>query len=239
MPTSIRAPRIDPATTETLRGRSASEAEDGPSPASPWRYSETTTPVPLVVAVRSAPAVAAIATVRSRMSSGSAAARSRRTKSATSAAAPASASGNPEIAVMSRARPPVAAAAASRSSRRGAVRLSVSSRGVSASARIPIGTLMRNTQRQPSASAIRPPSRSPEAPPTAATPVHTAIARCRGRPFGKASTINASAAGAVRAAPRPWSARARTSVVALGASPHASDATVNTPRPSANTRRRP
>ena len=89
---------------------------------------------------------------------------------------------------------------------RAAVRLSRSSRGVSASVSEPIGTLIRNTQRQPSVSAITPPNTSPEAPPTAATPVQTATAR---RSPGNASTSRASAAGAVSAAPRPWTCARR------------------------------
>ena len=50
--------------------------------------------------------------------------------------------------------------------------------------------------------------------------------------------IRESAAGVIRAAPRPWVARAAMSSPALPAKPLTSEAEVNTVRPVRNTRRR-
>ena len=46
-------------------------------------------------------------------------------------------------------------------------------------------------------------------------------------------------AGEMKAAPRPWNARAVMSIAAEPASPQVSEATVNSARPTMNIRRRP
>jgi hypothetical protein len=56
---------------------------------------------------------------------------------------------------------------------------------------------------------------------------------------GKVVVMIASAAGDSSAAPTPWPARAATRIVAVWARPEASEATVNTPSPARNIRRRP
>src|SRR3954453_12404968 len=111
-------------------------------------------------------------------------------------------------------------------------------RGTSTAAPSPTGTLTRNTQGQLSALVSAPPSRTPTPPPPLAIPPHKLNAVPRGAP-GWVEVAIESADGVSSAAPQPWTARAATRKPGEGASPHASDAPVNTNRPARNVRRRP
>ena len=101
----------------------------------------------------------------------------------------------------------------------------------------PIGTLMKKTDRQPSALVMIPPNRTPAAMPRLPTVPHTARAACRCRPTYVVTMID-SAAGVRSAAPAPCAARARRSIDGPWARPLASDATVKTMRPARNAVRR-
>jgi hypothetical protein len=76
-------------------------------------------------------------------------------------------------------------------------------------------------------------------PPPAATNPNTpiALARCAGS--GKSDSTSDSATAEATAPPRPCTARAAIRNPCPGASPHASDAAVNTLIPAANSRRCP
>ena len=104
---------------------------------------------------------------------------------------------------------------------------------------IPTGTLTRKIQRQPTRPGDDPAEDEPGRAADGGDPRpgrDRALARS---PSGNASTIIASADGATSAAPSPCTARATTSTAAVGASPHASDAAVNSAKPPMKTRRRP
>ena len=83
-----------------------------------------------------------------------------------------------------------------------------------------------------------PPTSGPSATPRPLTPDQTPSATPR-RSAGNASLSSVSVSGATMAAPAPWTARAAISAPVLGASAAAAEATVNTPRPRTNMRRRP
>ena len=85
----------------------------------------------------------------------------------------------------------------------------------------------------------KPPASSPIAPPTALVAEYTPIARFRDDPSGKVVAISASAAGAVIAAPVPWTARAASSQACEVAMPPASEPAENSRSPAANILRRP
>jgi hypothetical protein len=99
--------------------------------------------------------------------------------------------------------------------------------------------LTQNTHRQPSAPASTPPRKNPLMPPAAAAAVQTPRARARSGPLGKVVVSSDSAAGTAIAAPSPWRARAPSSIAGALARPQASEATVNSASPMANSRRRP
>jgi hypothetical protein len=115
-------------------------------------------------------------------------------------------------------------------------------RGAIASSVTPIGTLTRNTGRQPvpkmSAETIAPPRtcRTTALPDSVAT--YHPNARERAAP-SKFSWIPLKTCGTSSAALMPWTTRAAMRTPAPGASPHASDAAVKPTRPVRNARRCP
>src|SRR5262249_57049023 len=92
---------------------------------------------------------------------------------------------------------------------------SETSDGVRRAATIAIGTLTNSTERQPRALVSTPPSRTPAAAPEPATAPQTERARLRSDPSRNVAVTSESAAGAIRAAPRPWTARAPISHAGL------------------------
>ena len=97
---------------------------------------------------------------------------------------------------------------------------------------------MKKIQFQLRLSTIRPPASGPIASASAETPAQMPIARPRSR-GGKVAVMIESVAGFISAAPTPWTARAPIRKEALGARPHASEASVKIARPTVNMRRRP
>ena len=104
--------------------------------------------------------------------------------------------------------------------------------------RMPTGTLTKKIQFQDRCSVSNPPVSGPIASASAEMPAQMPIAvpRCRG---GKVAVMMESVAGLISAAPRPCTTRARISSSPLPASPHQSEAAVNTAIPITNSRRRP
>lgn len=98
---------------------------------------------------------------------------------------------------------------------------------------------MMRIQRQESVSVRMPPSSAPAAPPAPPIAAHSPSARLRSGPSVNAMVRIESIAGATIAPPSPCTARARTSIVALCASPPTSEARPKTPGPTMNTVRRP
>ena len=96
---------------------------------------------------------------------------------------------------------------------------------------MPTGTLTKKIHCQPSPSTSRPPASGPTSVATPAVAPHTLIATPR-RSAGKMRVIVDSVCGVSRAAPTPCTTRAMISMPMLSASPHHSDATVNTVKPS-------
>ena len=96
---------------------------------------------------------------------------------------------------------------------------------------IPIGTLTKKIHCQPSRSTSTPPASGPTSVATPAVAPHTLIATPR-RSAGKIRVIADSVCGVSRAAPTPCTTRAAISISMLSASPHHSDAAVNTVRPT-------
>ncbi|MEZ5260802.1 MAG: hypothetical protein R2755_03290 [Acidimicrobiales bacterium] len=97
---------------------------------------------------------------------------------------------------------------------------------------------MKNAHRHPRPSTIAAPNVGPSAPATA--PAAPQITTARGSwSLVKACITNANEAGINAAAPPAWMMRKAMSSSALGAKPHAIDATVNTIEPARNTRRWP
>ncbi len=109
---------------------------------------------------------------------------------------------------------------------------------VSAIAAIPIGTLTKKIHSQPRPSVSTPPTRGPiaTAPPIVAPQIPKAVARSG--PWNSWA-ISARVVASIPAAPIPWTARKRLSIVGSVASPQASEATVKIPKPIVKTRRRP
>ena len=103
----------------------------------------------------------------------------------------------------------------------------------------PMGRLMKKTQCQLISWVSTPPASKPREPPPAAVKVNTLIACARSRGLVKPVTINAMITPDERAPPRPWRARATTSVAGSLASPLRADAIVNTTTPARNTFLRP
>ncbi len=102
-----------------------------------------------------------------------------------------------------------------------------------------MGRLIRKIQCQFSAWVSAPPRKVPSAPPAAPTALNTAMARARSRGSGNSDTSIPSTTAVVIAPPTPCSARAAISTPGEVATPHSTDATVNTARPAVNIRLRP
>src|SRR3954471_15045565 len=104
---------------------------------------------------------------------------------------------------------------------------------VTAIAPIPIGTLMRKIDCQPTDSVRTPPTSGPTATAAPVVAPHTPNAVPRSRPWNVAAR-SASDVANIAAAPTPWSARASSRNSGELASAQSSDAAVNRPRPAAN-----
>ena len=106
----------------------------------------------------------------------------------------------------------------------------------------PMGTLTRNTGRHdaPNRFAVTsaPPITCPATNPDDSTAVYALRARARAAPLNR-SWMMLMICGIIAAAPAPWTNRAAMSAPMSGASPQASEASVNTATPSRNIRRRP
>ena len=102
----------------------------------------------------------------------------------------------------------------------------------------PIGTLMKKIQFQFTCSVSRPPTSGPIASARAETPAQMPIALPRSR-GSKVAVMIERVAGFISAPPRPWTMRAPTRKLPLGASPQARLAAVKTARPIMKIRRRP
>ena len=92
---------------------------------------------------------------------------------------------------------------------------------------------------QLSSSVSTPPSRTPAAAPKPPTAPQTPSAMLRSRPSMNVVERMESAAGEMRAAPRPCNVRAAISDASDQASPARSEASVNRTRPTRKSRRRP
>ena len=138
-------------------------------------------------------------------------------------------------------RPSVTVTAPATSKRRSSLstRLSCSSTGASTITITAIGTLMKKIHSQPTVSVSTPPRSTPTAAPLPAIAPHTPSAVLRSLPSANVVVRIERAAGEMIAAPRPWTARAATSVPVEFESPHANDAAANTISPTMKIRRRP
>ena len=103
----------------------------------------------------------------------------------------------------------------------------------------PTGTLTKKIQCQLIDSVSTPPASRPTEPPAEATNAYTPIAFAWSRGSGNIVTIMPRITAELIAPPMPCTNRAATSISWLCARPHSSEATVNTPSPARNTRRRP
>ena len=104
---------------------------------------------------------------------------------------------------------------------------------------MPIGRLMKKTQRHESVSVSRPPRSRPTAPPPAAIALQIPSACVRSLPSANVVVTIDRAAGETSAAPRPCSARPPISMFDEVARPFNSEAPVKTASPSMNRRWRP
>ena len=102
----------------------------------------------------------------------------------------------------------------------------------------PIGTLIRNAQRHDT-SVSAPPTIRPMTDPMPVIAAKIAVAALRAGPFGNVVAISARAVGDAIAAPTPCSSRAVTRVVSFHASPHRTEAMVNSATPTMKVRLRP
>ena len=98
----------------------------------------------------------------------------------------------------------------------------------------PMGTLTKKIQRQPMPLVMAPPTSGPTAtaPPVTAPKMPKAVPRSR--PW-KAEAIRASEVANMMAPPTPWTPRHRLSMSELVETPQSSEASENTPRPTAKT----
>ena len=109
---------------------------------------------------------------------------------------------------------------------------------VAAIAPIPIGTLMRKIDSQPTDSVSRPPMSGPTATAAPVVAPHTPNAVPRSRPWNVAAS-SASDVANIAAAPMPCSARASSRNSGEVASAHSSEAAVKTASPVVKMSRRP
>jgi hypothetical protein len=104
---------------------------------------------------------------------------------------------------------------------------------------MPTGTLMKKIHSQPNPSVSGPPTSDAAVPPRPPTAPQTARALFRSASRVKVVSTSESAAGAMIAADRPWTARAAISTAGVHARPQASDDTTKTADPTMNSLRRP
>ena len=95
---------------------------------------------------------------------------------------------------------------------------------------------MKKTRRQLAVWVSTPPSTGPEAAAIPLTAPQTPTARARAPGSSYAAPSRASEDGTRTAAAVPWTSRATMREPVPGASPHAAEATTNTPRPAAKVR---
>src|ERR1700751_2567950 len=93
------------------------------------------------------------------------------------------------------------------------------------------GALMYSTHRQLGPDEMTPPRNTPRIPPRPPIAPHAPSALTRSVPVLKLVVRADSAAGVIRAAPRPWASRAPTSVPAFGAAPPRTEEIANTAVP--------
>ena len=105
------------------------------------------------------------------------------------------------------------------------------SRQASTKPTMPTGMLMKKIHSQPRASTSTPPRIGPTSVATPAVAPHSAIAWPR-RSAGKIRVMIAIVCGVIIAAPRPWKTRATIRPSTVPVSPHHSEDSVNTVRPS-------
>ncbi len=98
-----------------------------------------------------------------------------------------------------------------------------------------IGTLRKNTHRQPRPCTSRPPSSGPAGSATLPTPAQIPIALACSPRSGNERLMIASVPGSSSAAPMPCTARATISTLTDGADPHASEAKPKTASPVSTT----
>ena len=108
----------------------------------------------------------------------------------------------------------------------------------SASATTPIGTLMKKIHDQLRPSVSAPPASGPMATAIPTVEPHTAIAVPRSGPRNSCA-MSARPVANIAAPPKPWTARARSSIVGVVARPQTKEASENTVTPTAKTRLRP
>ena len=104
---------------------------------------------------------------------------------------------------------------------------------------MPIGMLMKNTQRQPGPSVSRPLAITPTDPAPPPMAPRMPRARLRSWPSAKVTATIDSAAGVIRAAPNPWNPRAAMSTAEDWAMPATSDAVEKMVSPVRSIRRLP
>ncbi len=120
-----------------------------------------------------------------------------------------------------------------------ALRRSLTTAYATSAVAIAIGGLIKSTQRQLSTSVMIPPSRTPAAPPSPFIAAHRPIARCSCGPGANDEVMIASEHAAIRAPPRPCTARATISISRPGAAPPTSEASPNRSSARTNIRRCP
>ena len=103
---------------------------------------------------------------------------------------------------------------------------------------MPTGTFSQKIHVQSSPSATAPPTTGPTATPSPLMPLQMPTAALRMR-SGTAAASSVSDSGITAAPAAPCTARAVISIHGSVASAHAADATVNSPMPNRNSRRRP
>src|SRR5580765_4256172 len=112
-------------------------------------------------------------------------------------------------------------------------------RGVSRSTAAPTGTLTKKIHSQPRYFVSTPPASTPTAAPLPPSAPQIPSALLRSGPSSKLVITIDRAAGEMIAPPSPCTARDAISIPSDCASPHASEASVNSATPTMNTRRRP
>lgn len=104
---------------------------------------------------------------------------------------------------------------------------------------MPIGTLTKKIQCQPTISVRTPPRISPMEAPAAPTKLNAPMALACSRGSRNRVTIMPRLTAVTIAPPMPWANRAAISIAGPTDSPHSSDATVKAASPARNMRLRP